>query len=73
VEIAKKRKSLEERNEKRRAAGATEFVSKRKKPDDSAGLAVPEQGAHYTFAEVVRLCLNTVGAESDCSLRMLWP
>ena len=47
VEVAKKRKSLEERNTQRRAAGVTEFVSKRKRTDTSAAaLDVPDVDAH---------------------------
>ena len=47
VELAKKRKSLEERTAQRRTAGVTEFVSKRKRADTSAAaLDVPDVDAH---------------------------
>ena len=40
VELAKKRKSLEERNEKRRAEGATEWVAKKRHAGGGAALTV---------------------------------
>jgi hypothetical protein len=48
VEIAKKRKTLEERNAKRRAAGASEIVPKRPPGDADENLEViPEPGASF--------------------------
>lgn len=55
VEVAKKRKSLEDRNEQRRAAGATEFVSKRKRSAPDATVthaAVPDEHQADTPAQL---------------------
>ena len=63
MEIAKKRKSLDERNAKRRSAGATEFVNKKtargKKSDPADRLAVePEAGACPDVRLVANLLLS---------------